>query len=42
MQTSNASFIFTDQIEQQFAMTRARAIESGRYVVVAATNGISG
>ncbi|MDO9454545.1 apolipoprotein N-acyltransferase [Nocardioides sp.] len=42
VQTSNASFIFTDQIEQQFAITRARAIESGRYVVVAATNGVSG
>ncbi len=42
VQTSNASFIFTDQIEQQFAMTRARALESGKYVVVAATNGISG
>ncbi|WP_246142558.1 apolipoprotein N-acyltransferase [Nocardioides rubriscoriae] len=42
VQTSNASFIFTDQVEQQFAITRARAIESGRYVVVAATNGVSG
>ena len=42
VQTSNASFIFTDQIEQQFAMTRARAVESGKYVVVAATNGVSG
>lgn len=42
VQTSNATFIFTDQIEQQFAITRLRAIETGRYVVVAATNGISG
>jgi apolipoprotein N-acyltransferase len=42
VQTSNASFIFTDQIEQQFALTRARALESGKYVVVAATNGIAG
>ncbi|MEO9323886.1 apolipoprotein N-acyltransferase [Nocardioides sp. C4-1] len=42
VQTSNASFIFTDQIEQQFAITRARAIESGRYVVVAAINGVTG
>ena len=42
VQTSNASFIFTDQVEQQFAMTRARAIEAGKYVVVAATNGVSG
>ena len=31
VQTSNASFIFTDQIDQQFAITRLRAIESGRY-----------
>lgn len=42
VQTSNASFIFTDQVEQQFAITRARAIETGKYVVVAATNGIAG
>lgn len=42
VQTSNASFIFTDQIDQQFAITRARAIETGRYVVVASTNGVSG
>lgn len=42
VQTSNASFIFTDQVEQQFAITRARAIESGRWVTVASTNGISG
>ena len=42
VQTSNASFIFTDQIEQQFAMTRARALETGKYVVVASTNGVSG
>jgi apolipoprotein N-acyltransferase len=42
VQTSNASFIFTDQIEQQFAITRARALESGKYVVVAAINGITG
>jgi len=42
VQTSNASFIFTTQIEQQFAITRLRAIESGRWLVVAATNGITG
>ncbi|KAA1415904.1 apolipoprotein N-acyltransferase [Nocardioides humilatus] len=42
VQTSNASFIFTDQIDQQFAITRLRAIESGRWLVVAATNGITG
>ena len=42
VQTSNATFIHTDQIDQQFAITRLRAIESHRSVVVAATNGRSG
>ena len=42
VQTSNASFIFTDQIDQQFAMTRLRAVETGRWLVVASPNGISG
>ncbi|WKN50547.1 apolipoprotein N-acyltransferase [Nocardioides sp. Arc9.136] len=42
VQTSNATFIETDQIDQQFAITRLRAIETGRNVVVAATNGVSG
>ncbi|MBC9733894.1 apolipoprotein N-acyltransferase [Nocardioides marmotae] len=42
VQTSNATFIETDQIEQQFAITRLRAIETGKTVVVAATNGVSG
>ena len=42
VQTSNATFIHTDQIDQQFAITRLRAIETGRWVVVAATNGVSG
>ncbi len=42
VQTSNATFIHTRQIDQQFAMSRLRAIETGRYVIVAATNGISG
>ncbi len=41
VQTSNAKFIFTNQIEQQFAITRLRAIEAGRWLVVAATNGIT-
>ncbi len=41
VQTSNASFIFTDQIDQQFAITRLRAIETGRWLAVASTNGIS-
>ncbi len=42
VQTSNATFIETDQIDQQFAITRLRAIESGRWVAVASTNGVSG
>lgn len=42
VQTSNASFIFTDQIDQQFAITRLRAIEAGQYLVVASTNGLTG
>jgi apolipoprotein N-acyltransferase len=42
VQTSNAMFIHTQQIEQQFAISRLRAIETGKYVVVAATNGVSG
>lgn len=42
VQTSNAMFIRTAQVEQQFAISRLRAIETGKYVVVAATNGVSG
>ncbi|WP_367650403.1 apolipoprotein N-acyltransferase [Nocardioides sp. zg-DK7169] len=42
VQTSNATFIHTDQIDQQFAITRMRALETGKYAVVAATNGVSG
>ena len=42
VQTSNATFIFTDQLDQQFAITRLRAIESGRWLAVASTNGLSG
>ena len=42
VQTSNASFIFTHQIEQQFAITRLRALEAGRYLAVASTNGRTG
>ncbi|MGD9961821.1 apolipoprotein N-acyltransferase [Nocardioides sp.] len=42
VQTSNATFIRTNQIEQQFAISRVRAVETGRTVVVAATNGITG
>lgn len=42
VQTSNALFINTSQIDQQFEISRLRALETGRYVVVAATNGVSG
>jgi apolipoprotein N-acyltransferase len=42
VQTSNATFVDTDQLEQQFAITRLRAAETGRWLVVASTNGISG
>jgi len=42
VQTSNATFIHTDQIEQQFAITRLRAIETGRWLVVSSTNGLTG
>jgi apolipoprotein N-acyltransferase len=42
VQTSNAMFIHTAQIEQQFAISRLRAIETHRYVVVAAINGLTG
>jgi apolipoprotein N-acyltransferase len=40
--TNNATYTGSGQIEQQFAMSRLRAVETGRYVVVASTNGISG
>ena len=42
VQTNNATYTGTGQLEQQFAISRYRAIETGRAVVVAATNGISG
>lgn len=42
VQTSNAIFTGTAQPAQQFAISRARALETGRSVVVASTNGISG
>lgn len=41
VQTSNAMFIGTSQIAQQFEMTRLRAIESGRWLAVGAVNGLS-
>lgn len=42
VQTSNATFIHTDQVEQQFAITRLRAVETGRWLAVSSTNGITG
>jgi apolipoprotein N-acyltransferase len=42
VQTNNATYMGTGQIEQQFDIARLRAIETGRHVVVVATNGVSG
>jgi apolipoprotein N-acyltransferase len=42
VQTNNATYMDTGQIEQQFATARLRALETGRWVVVVATNGVSG
>ncbi|WP_167289013.1 apolipoprotein N-acyltransferase [Nocardioides seonyuensis] len=42
VQTSNAMFLGTGQQEQQWMITRARAIELGRPIVVSSMNGISG
>ena len=42
VQTNNATYGRTAQPAQQFAMSRLRAVETGRAVVVAATSGISG
>ena len=42
VQTNNATYMGTGQVEQQFAISRLRAIETGRPVVVAATNGVTG
>lgn len=41
VQTSNATFVGTAQLEQQLAITRARAAESGRSTVVASLNGVT-
>ncbi len=42
VQTNNAAYLGTGQLEQQWAITRLRAVETGRAVAVAATTGISG
>ena len=39
--TNNATYAFSDQLEQQFMITRIRAMETGRDVVVTSTTGIS-
>jgi apolipoprotein N-acyltransferase len=41
VQTNNATFGFTDESAQQLAMSRLRAVEFGRTVVIASTSGIS-
>lgn len=41
VQTNNASFGRTDLTYQQLAMSRVRAVEHGRTVLVAATSGVS-
>ncbi len=42
IQTNNATYLGTGQPAQQWAISRLRALESGRDLVVASTNGISG
>ncbi|MDN4175793.1 apolipoprotein N-acyltransferase [Nocardioides sp. SOB77] len=42
VQTSNAMFTGTRQLGQQFAISRARAVELGRPVAVSSLNGLSG
>ncbi len=42
VQTSNALFVKTTQVDQQFDISRLRAAETGRSVVIASTNGLTG
>lgn len=42
VQTSNASFSGTAQLAQQFAISRVRALTTGRSLIVSSLNGISG
>ena len=42
VQTNNATYGQTGQVDQQWAISRLRAIEHGRPVIVASTSGISG
>ena len=41
VQTNNATYEHTNQPDQQFAMSRLRAVETGRAVAIASTSGIS-
>jgi apolipoprotein N-acyltransferase len=42
VQSNNATYGGTGQIRQQFAITRARAMETRREIAVATTNSVSG
>jgi apolipoprotein N-acyltransferase len=42
VQSNNATYTGTGQVAQQFAITRARAMETRREIAVATTNGVSG
>jgi apolipoprotein N-acyltransferase len=42
VQTNNATYMGTGQVEQQWEIARLRAVETGRHVVVSATNGVTG
>ena len=42
VQSNNSSFIDTAQTPQQWQITRARAVETGRHIVVSTTNSFSG
>jgi apolipoprotein N-acyltransferase len=42
VQSNNATYLGTAQIRQQFAITRVRAMEARREIVVATTNAVSG
>ena len=39
--TNNATYAFSNQLDQQFMITRIRAMETGRDIVVTATTGVS-
>ncbi|NYI69460.1 apolipoprotein N-acyltransferase [Naumannella cuiyingiana] len=42
VQSNNATYLRTGQLDQQFAITRARAMETRREVAIATTNALSG